>query len=253
MRQKGQGRLIDVLASTAGEFRARLSDLEVNSQNSDVSPDPWQILLPVAHYHYIDCIMTKLGFAIFETAIGRCGIVWSSRGIVSVQLPEATERATRNRVLRRFAAAREAAPPAEVQRAIEDIVALIGGEPRDLRHVRIDDDDVPNLHRRVYDVARTIPPGGTLTYGEIAERLGDRTLARDVGEALSQNPWPIIVPCHRVLAAGGKVGGFSAHGGIDTKLRLLSIEGAQPWGAPMLFDNLSITARQPTTPRRRRA
>jgi methylated-DNA-[protein]-cysteine S-methyltransferase len=196
--------------------------------------------------------MTELGFVIFETAIGRCGIVWSSRGIVSVQLPEASERATRSRVLRRFATAREAAPPAEVQRAIADIVALIDGEPKDLRHMRIDDDDVPNLHRRVYDVARTIPPGGTLTYGEIAERLGDRTLAREVGEALSQNPWPIIVPCHRVLAAGGKVGGFSAHGGIDTKLRLLSIEGTQP-GGPMLFDNLPITFPRGTTPRRRRA
>src|SRR6516164_1187190 len=132
--------------------------------------------------------MTKLGFAIFETAIGRCGIVWSSRGIVSVQLPEASERATRNRILRRFAGAREAAPAAEVQRAIEDIVALIGGERRDLRHVRIDSDRMPDLHRRVYDIARTIPPGATSTYGEIAERLGDHALARDVGAALSQNP-----------------------------------------------------------------
>jgi len=195
--------------------------------------------------------MTELGFAIFETAIGRCGIVWGSRGIVGVQLPEASERSTRNRVLRRFATAREAAPPAEVQRAIEEIVALISGEPRDLRYVRIDNEDMPDLHRRVYDVARTIPPGGTLTYGEIAERLGDRTLARDVGEALSQNPWPIIVPCHRVLASGGKLGGFSAHGGIDTKLRLLSIEGAQP-GGPMLFDDLPIAPRRPTSQRRRR-
>jgi methylated-DNA-[protein]-cysteine S-methyltransferase len=201
-----------------------------------------------SRYYYIGCIMTELGFAIFETAIGRCGIVWNSRGVVSVRLPEASERATRNRVLRRFVTACEAAPPAEVRRAIADIVALIDGEPRDLRHVCIDDDDVPNLHRRVYDIVRTIPPGGTLTYGEIAERLGDRTLARDVGEALSRNPWPIIVPCHRVLAAGGKVGGFSAHGGIDTKLRLLSIEGAQP-GGPMLFDNLP-TFRRATTHRR---
>jgi methylated-DNA-[protein]-cysteine S-methyltransferase len=147
--------------------------------------------------------MTELGFAIFETAIGRCGIVWGSRGIVGVQLPEASERSTRNRVLRRFATAREATPPAEVQRAIEEIVALISGEPRDLRYVRIDNEDMPDLHRRVYDVARTIPPGGTLTYGEIAERLGDRTLARDVGEALSQNPWPSLCPataCWRPVA-----------------------------------------------------
>jgi methylated-DNA-[protein]-cysteine S-methyltransferase len=214
-------------------------------------PDSWHGSFCQSRYHYIECMMTELGFAIFETAIGRCGIVWSGRGIVGVQLPEASERATRNRVLRRFARAREAAPPADVQRAIEEIVALISGEPRDLRDLRIDEDDVPNLHRRVYDVTRTIPPGRTLTYGEIAERLGDRTLARDVGVALSQNRWPIIVPCHRVLAAGGKVGGFSARGGIDTKMRLLSIEGAQPAG-PMLFDDLPIASRRPS-PRRRRA
>ena len=196
--------------------------------------------------------MTELGFALFETAIGYCGIAWSSRGIVGVQLPEANERLTRNRILRRFAGAREAAPPAEVQHASEQIAALIGGERRDLRHVRIDSDRVPDLHRRVYDVARTISPGATLTYGEIAERLGDPALARDVGTALSQNPWPIIVPCHRVLAAGGKAGGFSARGGIETKLRLLSIEGAQP-GGPMLFDHLPMVSRPPANPRRRRA
>jgi methylated-DNA-[protein]-cysteine S-methyltransferase len=196
--------------------------------------------------------MTELGFALFETAIGTCGIAWSSRGIVGVQLPEANERLIRNRILRRFAGARESAPPAEVRRAIEDIVALIGGEKRDLRHVRIDSDHMPDLHRRVYDVARAIRAGATLTYGEIAERLGDPTLARDVGTALSQNPWPIIVPCHRVLAAGGKTGGFSAPGGIETKLRLLSIEGAQP-GGPTLFDHLPMVPRPQANRRRRRA
>ena len=199
----------------------------------------------------IHCLMTELGFALFETAIGCCGIAWTSRGVAGVQLPEANERLTRNRILRRFAGAREAAPAAEVQRAIEDIVALIGGERRDLRHVRIDSDRMPDLQRRVYDIARTIPPGATSTYGEIAERLGDPALARDVGTALSQNPWPIIVPCHRVLATGGKAGGFSARGGVETKLRLLSIEGAQP-GGPMLFDHLPM-ARRPAYPRRRRA
>jgi methylated-DNA-[protein]-cysteine S-methyltransferase len=194
--------------------------------------------------------MTELGFALFDTAIGRCGIVWNSRGIVGVQLPEGNELATRNRILRRCASARETAPPAQVQRAIEDIVALLRGEPRDLGYLRIDGDDIPDFQRRVYDVARTIPPGATLTYGEIAERLGDRSLARDVGAALSQNPWPIIVPCHRVLAAGGKSGGFSARGGADTKLRLLAIEGAQP-GGPTLFDHLPIAPQPPITRRRR--
>jgi methylated-DNA-[protein]-cysteine S-methyltransferase len=191
-------------------------------------------------------LVTKdLGFALFETAIGHCGIVWSERGVVGVQLPERSEDATRRRVLRRFPAARGAMPPPDIQRAIDDIVALLGGEPRDLTHVMIDTDGVADLNRRVYTIARTIAPGATLSYGEIAERLGDRNLARDVGQALGQNPLPIIVPCHRVLAAGGKVGGFSAPGGVVTKLKLLTIEGAQPNG-PTLFDRLPLQV-----PRRR--
>jgi methylated-DNA-[protein]-cysteine S-methyltransferase len=194
-----------------------------------------------------DLVMKDFGFALFETAIGHCGIVWSERGVAGVQLPERNEDATRKRILRRFVGAREAAPPDVVQRAIADIVALLGGEPRDLTHVAIDTDGMADLNRRVYDIARTIAPGATLSYGEIAERLGDRNLARDVGQALGQNPIPIIVPCHRVLAAGGKVGGFSAPGGIVTKLRLLTIEGAQPNG-PTLFDRLPLSA-----PRRRAA
>jgi methylated-DNA-[protein]-cysteine S-methyltransferase len=100
---------------------------------------------------------------------------------------------------------------------------------------------VLDFNRRVYDVARTIRPGATISYGEIAARLGDPSLARDVAQALSQNPFPIIVPCHRVLAAGGKMGGFSAPGGVRTKLRLLSIEGAQ-YGEPTLFDRLPWAA-----------
>jgi methylated-DNA-[protein]-cysteine S-methyltransferase len=190
-------------------------------------------------------IMIDLAFAMFETAIGSTAIVWSARGIAGVQLPERSARATRDRVLRRFPAACETVPPATVQRAIDDIVGLLGGEPRDLTYVTVDTDGVADFNRRVYAIARTIPPGATLSYGEIAERLGDRSLARDVGQALGQNPFPIIVPCHRVLAAGGKVGGFSAPGGVVTKLRLLTIEGAQP-GGPTLFDRLPLTA-----PRRR--
>ena len=149
--------------------------------------------------------MKDLGFALFETAIGHCGIVWSERGVVGVQLPERNEDATRHRVLRRFPAARGAMPPADIQRAIDDIVALLGGEPRDLTHVTIDTEGVADFNRRVYAIARTIPPGATLSYGEIAERLGDRNLARDVGQALGQNP----IPDHRALssrAGGGRQG-----------------------------------------------
>jgi methylated-DNA-[protein]-cysteine S-methyltransferase len=190
--------------------------------------------------------MSGPGFTVFATAIGCCGIVWSERGIVGMQLPERNERATRSRIIRRFPAAREATPPAHVRRTIEDVVALLGGERRDLSEATLDSGAVPDFRRRVYDIARTIPAGRTMSYGELAERLGDRNLARDVGEALGQNPFPIIVPCHRVTAAGGKTGGFSAPGGIRTKLRLLSIERAQP-GGPTLFADLPLAA----PPRRR--
>jgi methylated-DNA-[protein]-cysteine S-methyltransferase len=180
-----------------------------------------------------------MNFALFETAIGCCGIVWSERGVAGVQLPERGETGTRNHLLRRFPTAGDGAPPAQVQRAIDDIVALLGGERRDLSHVTIDIGSASEFHRRVYEAARRIPASATLSYGELAERLGDRNLARDVAEALSENPCPIIVPCHRILAAGGKPGGFSAPGGVATKLRLLTIEGAQPEG-PMLFDRLPL-------------
>jgi methylated-DNA-[protein]-cysteine S-methyltransferase len=189
--------------------------------------------------------MTEFDFALFDTAIGCCGIVWSARGVVAVRFAEAGEAATRVRIRRRYPASRETVPPADVQRAIEDIIGLLRGEARDLRYVKIDSAGVADFNRRVYDIARTIPAGSTLTYGEIAERLGDRNLARDVGQALGENPTPIIVPCHRVLAAGGKIGGFSAPGGVATKLRLLSIEGATPdvaVDAPMLFERLPLAA-----------
>jgi methylated-DNA-[protein]-cysteine S-methyltransferase len=179
--------------------------------------------------------MRAHGFAWFDTAIGRCAIAWSGRGIAAVQLPEADEQQTRARLLRRIPRACEAPPPAAAQRAIEGIVALLRGEPSDLAAIAIDTDGVPAFHRRVYEVARGIPPGATLSYGEIAARLGAPHAARAVGQALGQNPFPILVPCHRVLAAGGRAGGFSAHGGVRTKLRLLAIEGARPNRPPALL------------------
>ena len=121
------------------------------------------------------------------------------------------------------------------------MVALLSGEPRDLSGIAIDDAEISDFNRKVYAIARAIPPGQTLTYGEIAERLGDKALARAVGQAMGENPTPIVMPCHRVLAANGKTGGFSAPGGVITKLRLLTIEGAQP-GGPTLFDHLPLAA-----------
>ena len=180
--------------------------------------------------------MTEHGCALFDTDIGPCGIVWGAHGITGVQLPEASEARTRARLVRRYPHAREATPPADVRRAIDGIVALLRGEASDLSAAALDMDGVPEFDRRVYAVARDIAPGATLSYGEIAARLGERGLARDVGQALGRNPFPLIVPCHRVLAAGGKAGGFSANGGVTTKLRLLTIERARTSDAPTLFD-----------------
>ncbi|MGB8037922.1 MAG: methylated-DNA--[protein]-cysteine S-methyltransferase [Pseudolabrys sp.] len=187
--------------------------------------------------------MTTRNFSIFDTALGACGIVWTERGVAGVQVHDGSEHATRARMLRRFPGAQEAPPPVDVQHAIDGIVALLRGEQRDLNDVSIDAEDLPAFNRKVYDITRAIPPGATLTYGEIAERLGDKLLARDVGQALGQNPIPLIVPCHRVLAASGKTGGFSAPGGVASKLRLLTIEGAQPNG-PTLFDHLPLVAKR---------
>ena len=174
-------------------------------------------------------------FALFDTAIGPCGIAWNGRGVAGVQLPEGSQDETRARLRRRFPDAREGPPPAPVQRAIDGVVALLRGEPSELDAVTLDMEGVPPFNRRVYEAARRIPPGTTLSYGEVAARMGEPGAARDVGQALGQNPFAIIVPCHRVLAANGKVGGFSARGGVRTKLRLISSERAGGHGALPLF------------------
>ena len=176
------------------------------------------------------------GYAIFDTAIGRCGIAWSERGIRALQLPEADDDKTRARMLRRMPELAAAAPPASVGRAIEAIQALLRGGKIDLSSVALDLGQVPEFNRQVYEIARTIPAGETMTYGEIATRLGDLQLSRAVGQALGQNPVAIIVPCHRVLGADRKPGGFSAGGGVHTKLKILSIERAHIGGTRDLFD-----------------
>lgn len=180
--------------------------------------------------------MTDHNFALFDTAIGSCGIAWGGRGIVAVQLPMSGADKTRKRLHQRLGEVEEAVPPEAVQRAIDGMVGLLAGKPDDLCDVVLDLDGVPDFDRGVYDIARTIPPGKTLTYGDIAKRLGGVELSRDVGQALGHNPCPIVVPCHRVLAAGGKPGGFSANGGVATKLKMLAIEGAVVNHTTSLFD-----------------
>ena len=176
------------------------------------------------------------GFTLFDTAIGRCGIAWSGVGVCAVQLPEGTESQTRARLTRQRSDTPEMTPPTDVGRAIDGIVSLLAGERVDLSFITLDLTDVPEFHRRVYDVARTIPPGATVTYGDIAARLGAPGSAQAVGQALGRNPFVIVVPCHRVLATGGKTGGFSGPGGVVTKMKMLAIEGAHVGAGPGLFD-----------------
>jgi methylated-DNA-[protein]-cysteine S-methyltransferase len=194
---------------------------------------------------YIAPIMTTQGFALFDTAIGRCGIAWGGDAVIGVQLPESRESATRARLQRRFPAASEAPPPLTVRRAVDAIRALLVGEATDLSAISLDMAGVPPFHRKVYEAARAIPPGATLSYGEIAARVGAPGSARAVGQALGRNPFAIIVPCHRVLAAGGRLGGFSANGGAATKLRMLSIEGARAAGQRGLFDGDGVFSFDP--------
>ena len=176
------------------------------------------------------------GFAVFDTPIGACGVAWSARGIAGLQLPAASAGATRGRMRRRWPGAVESPPPAGVQRAIEQVLLLLNGKRVDLGDIPLDLEAAPEFHRKVYEVARTIPPGQTMTYGEIAKRLGAPHESREVGQALGSNPVAIIVPCHRVLGADGKMGGFSAVGGVATKRRILEIEGASALGAGPLFE-----------------
>jgi O-6-methylguanine DNA methyltransferase len=181
--------------------------------------------------------MTALEYTLFDTAVGRCGIVWGERGIVGLQLPEGGDEKARARVARRFPSAAESEPPAEVAEAIKLIVTLLEGKPSDLSEIRLDMDRIGDFEQRVYVIARTIPPGRTLTYGDIATKLGDKLAARDVGQAMGKNPFPIVVPCHRVVAANGKLGGFSANGGVKTKLKLLAIEGTLAGSQLGLFED----------------
>lgn len=170
--------------------------------------------------------MSAHGYTLFDTPIGRCGIAWSEHGVVSVQLPARREVDLRARLTERVPDAQEGTPPASVAQAIDAIAALLQGGAVSLAAVPLDWNGLPLFHRRVYEAARAVAPGQTLSYGELASRLGAPGAARAVGQALARNPFPIVVPCHRVLSAGGRIGGFTADGGITTKLRILRIEAA---------------------------
>jgi methylated-DNA-[protein]-cysteine S-methyltransferase len=165
------------------------------------------------------------GFHLFDTPIGPCGVAWTAKGISRIQLPEANPSETLVRIASRAAPLLPADPPAPVRRAIAAIVAHLSGRASRSEEIRLDLENEPPFSRKVYEEARRIPAGGTVTYGELAARIGTPGAARAVGQALGRNPVPIVVPCHRILAAGNRPGGFSAFGGLVTKERLLALEG----------------------------
>lgn len=164
---------------------------------------------------------------LFETKIGTCGIEWGADGVSRVELPSSRLRGT---------AREDFGPlPEEIEAAVEAIVELLDGGRRDLREIAVDSSGYDDFHRAVYAATRKVEAGETVSYGEIAKAIGAPEAARDVGAALGSNRVPIIVPCHRVLAADGSLRGFSAPGGTETKRRMLEIEGAPGFAQVSLF------------------
>jgi methylated-DNA-[protein]-cysteine S-methyltransferase len=183
-------------------------------------------------------MMAGRGYAVFDTGVGRCGIVWSDAGVVGVQLPEAREIDTRRRLFRHFPEARELRPPVNIELAIEGIAALLRGGVSDFSDVELDMSGIPAFNQRVYNLTRSIPRGETRTYGEIASQLRVSGAARSVAQAIAKNPFVIIVPCHRVLEAGQTADQISPYGGTISKRHLLSVEGTHPVSGKTLFDAL---------------
>jgi methylated-DNA-[protein]-cysteine S-methyltransferase len=180
--------------------------------------------------------MAATGFALFDSPIGWCGIAWGENALAGLLLPEDTPGHTRARMQRLHPGAQELEPPPMAEEAISRIRRLLEGERDDLADLPLDMEGVPPFNQRVYEIARAIPPGRTLTYGEVAKMLGEPGASRAVGQALGHNPFAPVVPCHRVLAAANRSGGFSAGGGVSTKLKMLEIEGARFGAEPGLFD-----------------
>ena len=167
-------------------------------------------------------------YCIFETASGFCGIAWNDAGITRLQLPTRSAEAAERMLLRRAPGAEPGAPTPEVIEAVAAVKRYFAGEETDFSGVRLDLGDQDAFFKRIYSAARQVGWGRTTTYGTLAKELGaGPEAARDVGEAMARNPVPLIIPCHRVLAAGGKVGGFSAPGGSAAKRRMLELEGVR--------------------------
>jgi len=163
---------------------------------------------------------------VFETQAGFCGIAWSARGIVRFQLPDSSAAAAERHILRRVPAANAGTPTPDIAAVIAAAQRYFAGETVDFSDVAVDLDGQDDFFLQIYAATRAVGYGRTTTYGTLAKQLGaGPEAARDVGQAMAKNPVPLIIPCHRVLAAGNKVGGFSAPGGAESKVRMLALEG----------------------------
>ncbi|WP_407157835.1 methylated-DNA--[protein]-cysteine S-methyltransferase [Bradyrhizobium sp. STM 3557] len=185
----------------------------------------------------------RRGYTVFDTALGRCGIAWSDAGVVGVQLPEAREIETLRHLFRQFPEARELRPPPSIEAAIDGIAAALRGHDVDLTEIDLDMSDVAPFNQRVYDYVRQIPRGETRIYDQIAAHLHVGGALHSVANALAKNPFPLIVPCHRVQGAGNGLDKASPHRGIISGRRLLALEGALPEAGLTLFDALLVVDR----------
>ncbi len=166
-------------------------------------------------------------FTCFDTAMGRCAIAWTTQGVRALSLPDRNELATINHLLARETRAQKGVPSALAQSAIAAVRAHLAGRPAKLSSVPLDLRGTTAFARRVYTALREVPAGSTVSYGELAHAAGSDKAARAVGGAMARNPIPVFIPCHRVLSQGGGRGGFSAPGGLETKAKLLSLEGVE--------------------------
>ena len=170
---------------------------------------------------------------LFDTALGVCGVAWNARGIAGVQLPEKDPAMTARRLAAKSGSTGEATPPPPIAAVIGSIQNYLSGQKINFTDIAVDLDGVDEFRRKIYQALRGIGFGCTTTYGELARAIGATEWegARDVGDAMGRNPVPIVIPCHRVLASGGRLGGFSAYGGTATKQKLLALEGVHLDGA----------------------
>ncbi len=177
--------------------------------------------------------MIQAAYCLFETPLGACGIAWKEQGasriprvVTFFQLPEATRSLTEKRIAANSGGRKALVPPPSIAGIIKKVQKHLHGDVQDFRDIAVDLDAAAPFARQVYEAVRKIPAGRTMTYGELATDMNRPTAPRAVGQALGRNPIPLLIPCHRVLASGNKPGGFSAHGGLETKAKMLEIEGA---------------------------